>query len=416
MPHVGLNIKIIIFFFLLITNILLVKSSGTGDVQVWIRMISIFQTKTYSEFFLNCQDYACINFFHYPPVFFIIFFILTKLLPVNLIGTFLTAKLIIFLFYLLTLMCLLIFNRGLKRNNLKVIDVVLIYFTTLSIILNTQALGYTDIVFAPFLILSLVCIYRNSFYWAGVLFGLSFLIKWQPLIILPSIIVYLIKLHSAPKRIIPTLSKFIFGIITPILVLFSINHNILKTLYTSLSIALNDRFLSAALNFPWIVSTFLQKDMGIEYVTIEHVSNPIALFYIPKIVFLALTVIFSILFLRKPISNNRSFESFLLNALMIYTSYFMITTGVHENHLIIAVLLSLLIFIAHPSFPNRILLAVVDLVALLNMFLFYGISGKQLISRMIAGSDITLIAATLFSLLYVLYFVRILLEYTKSHV
>src|SRR5712671_3866152 len=59
-----------------------------------------------------------------------------------------------------------------------------------SLILNSVALGYLDIYFAPFLIAAFFCLQRGHFTIGVILFALSCSIKWQPLLLAPFICIY----------------------------------------------------------------------------------------------------------------------------------------------------------------------------------------------------------------------------------
>src|SRR6185503_16303963 len=61
----------------------------------------------------------------------------------------------------------------------------------LSLALNAVALGYTDAHFAPPLLLSLLALARGQRAASGALLAAAFLVKWQPLIMLPFFVIWL---------------------------------------------------------------------------------------------------------------------------------------------------------------------------------------------------------------------------------
>lgn len=407
-------IKVALILILIGINLTLIPSPGTGDVKNWQNIVSLINQKRTSELFPGCLNYDCGVFYPltYPPGHFLIVFFFAKVLPVAKIGTLSTIKIAILTFYLLTLFSLIIFNKFLlnRRNSnkkLKAIDLSLIYLSGLSLLLNTQGLGYTDIFFFPFLIFSVLFLLRQRYLIAGILFGIASLTKWQPIIILPFLIFYLISL----KSIVLTLKKlalFLTGLSLSVFFLYPLNNNIVNALIFSLHKgAISNIFLSAALNMQWL-ATYLYRllfpeifgplvDGKIDYITQREFPFP-PIFSFPKLFFIGIyMLILGNYFLRRKDGN---INSLLKSSFVAYTSYFMISSGVHENHLSVSLLLALLIFVIEPSLKNRIILLGIDSVNFVNMFIFYGIIGRPLFSRVIFGLDISLFLAFLFSVFY----------------
>lgn len=408
-------IKVILILILIGINLTLILSPGTSDVKNWQNIVSLINQKRTSELFPGCLNYDCGVFYPltYPPGHFLVIFFFTKILSIAQIGTLLTIKIAILTFYILTLFSFIIFNKFLssRRNSnkkLKTIDLSLIYLSSLSLILNTQGLGYTDIFFFPFLIFSILSLLRQRYLIAGILFGIASLIKWQPVIILPFLIFYLISLKSKVSTL-KKLTLFLVGLFLTVFFLYPLNNNIVNALIFSLHKgAISNIFLSAALNFQWL-ATYLYRLLfpqifgpfingKIDYVTQRGFPFP-PIFFFPKLFFVGIyMLILGNYFLRRKDGN---INSLLKSSFAAYTSYFMVSSGVHENHLSISLLLALLIFVIEPSLKNRIILLGIDLVNFVNMFIFYGITGKPLFSRVILELDISLFLAFLFCVLYI---------------
>lgn len=406
--------KILLILAFVILNIFLLPSAGTSDVRTWEGIMGYYHQINLNEFVSSCLNYQCPTPTNYPPLHIIIAFLFAKILPLNLIGSLLTVKIMILLFFLLSLFILIFFNKGIrninKSNSLNNLDLALIYLSCFSIIFNAQGLGYTDVLLLPFFVLTILFLFKNKFILTGLFYSLSFLIKWQPLILLPLIIIYILMLKS-PKLLFVNLIHFIFGLLIPFPFLFLLNNNIIYFLSTTFKLALTDQILSAALNTQWIVTYFLHFYQPYLYGPflegfIEYISYfngnfiPHQLLILPKLLFFS---IYSLILLRFVSFNGygqRYFYNFLFTSYVIYTSYFMISSAVHENHLFLAVILALLLFILHPTRINRLLLLATDIIAFINMFIYYGFTGQPVIPRVVNGVDITLYLAIIFSLLY----------------
>ena len=62
-----------------------------------------------------------------------------------------------------------------------------------------MALGYSDIYFAPALILSLWMLKEGRWLWFSLSFAVGALIKWQPMIIAPFCLLYILGIHDIRK-------------------------------------------------------------------------------------------------------------------------------------------------------------------------------------------------------------------------
>jgi len=86
------------------------------------------------------------------------------------------------------------------------------------------------------------------------------------------------------------------------------------------------------------------------------------------------------------------FESLLAFMLAGYLLYFTFNTGVHENHLFIAVILSVLLAALNKRYYPISLLII--LAFNINLILFYGLNGRMVINRVLFNTlDPTLVFA-----------------------
>jgi hypothetical protein len=100
--------------------------------------------------------------------------------------------------------------------------------------------------------------------------------------------------------------------------------------------------------------------------------------------------------------EEKTFKNLLLFSIIGHLSYFIFNTGVHENHLFIASALSLILFIIDRKYlPLTITIIIADN---LNLFLFFGIDGKDFPFNRVIGVDITLIFAIIYLSTFLYFF------------
>ena len=124
-----------------------------------------------------------------------------------------------------------------------------------------------------------------------------------------------------------------------------------------------------------------------------------------RVLFFASYAVVLIVFLRQP----KTFERLIGYSILGYLCYFIFNTGVHENHLFLAVCLAWVMVFLNPAY--RLQAITLSLVGNINPILFYGFFGTGLpFSRVIAGIDVTL----LFSVLNLCLFAGLLLHTFKA--
>lgn len=239
-------------------------------------------------------------------------------------------------------------------------------------------LGYIDIFYIPFLIGSLWYAEKRNVYGCISLIMIAMFIKWQPLLILPFVLVYCYngKKINLVKIALPMLLISFF-------ILMYFGYDVVKSGFDS---QVDHKYFSAnAMNLNWIITYFKQSDAGeIKFIYDSNIYS-VWLFRIT----------YSIIFIMFLLSK-KEFRDLLTYAMLGFLAYFMFNTGVHENHLIVPMLLAILL--------GDYLVPVMQNV---NLFLFYGFTGSGIgISRIVMGYDITLGVAMLnviifFYLLYV---------------
>ena len=177
--------------------------------------------------------------------------------------------------------------------------------------------------------------------------------------------------------------------------------------------ALNHTYLSGnALNFNWIITYLLESIYpetygGFIYGHIRYLEiTSLKIFLIPKLLF----YLFYITAIFLCFKSEKTFKNMVFFSLLGYLSYFIFNTGVHENHLFLAAILTYILFFIDKEYLY--LLIYVVLMANLNLFLFYGISGTG-INRHI-GFDISLLAAILNVVFFLFIYSVAIFHYNKK--
>jgi hypothetical protein len=315
------------------------------------------------------------------------------------ITVFLALKWSLFIFLLATAASFYWFSRNL----------ILTAALELSLILNSVALGYLDIYFAPFLIAAFFCLERGHFNMGVLMFAISCAIKWQPLLIAPFICVYMMTaagegLSGRDKVYKRALPFMIAGLVValPLVIIFGAGPIII-----SLQRAMTrHNFISAyALNFGWLHTWALhlwapEKYGSLENGAVDLIESRDALLMLPEriLFYLSYAAILIGFALQK-----KTFRRLIVYSILGCLSYFFFNTGVHENHLFaIACLAWVLVFIDSSQLVRAINLSIA---ANINLFVFFGVFGQH-VPCVIAGFDITL----LFALANICLFVGLLLD------
>jgi len=378
----------LIFLFLL-TNLAalsLLHAPGASDVGVWM------------EWLRNVDTYGIASGYEanhesYPPLSSVILFVVAKVSRLLQVDTFMGFKLSVAAFLLLTSLVFFKWTGSLL-------------FTTLlqfALILNSTALGYIDVYFAPALILSLWALQRRNLLLFTVLFSTSCLIKWQPMIIAPFLLFYILNVNRMEnwKQIdYKSLMKFV---LLPLLLVLALVLSVfgLEPIRAFGRALVEDDLSGNALNFNWVLThlfhTFYPHIFGdlVDGHSIVILTRDLRIVAVPQLMLFVLYAVTFVAFLRR----EKTFENVILYSLIGYLAYFMFNTGVHENHLFLASILAAILLWIDRSYS--LTFVIWSLIANMNLFIFYGIDGRGLPFSRVVGVDF----AFLFSIVNVLVFV-----------
>lgn len=269
----------------------------------------------------------------------------------------------------------------------------------LGLLLNSAALGYLDVFFGVPLLLSLLALRSRRHALAGLAYGLACSFKWQPLIAGPGILLYLAfgRDDRGPRAALQRTLAFGAGALAPLAAAFAL---VGSDLMRSVGHAVSHSYLSGnALNLPWLAQAGLRVlapgsfgvlSRGDDILASEAwlISTLDPWIVLPlRAFFLAAFALALLLFLR----SRRSFEDFLTANLLGSLAYFMLNTGVHENHLFLSLILAAAL--AFQTHRGRRWFALWAVAANLNLLLFYGLTGRPLSFARHWGDEASLVLA-----------------------
>lgn len=259
----------------------------------------------------------------------------------------------------------------------------------LAMLMPIVCLGYVDAYFFPWLIGALWALDRRRLALAGALFAGACVIKWQPIIVLPFVLVYCWRVGALRLK---GLSWFLAAAAAVAVVVVAPFGTAVGDAWHA---ATHHRFLSGnALNFSWLVTHWLHvyrparfgalidgQSTFVETTSAAYTTLPHILFY--------LTYGAAVL---AAVRWTTSFCSLLRFSVVGSLAYFTFNTGVHENHLIVPV--CLLVLLAAHERENWLAAIAVAVFSDLNLYLFYGVDGLGFhYSRVVFGLDAALVLA-----------------------
>jgi hypothetical protein len=371
---------------LLLLSLGFVLVPGTADVERW-------QSWARNMDRLGVADGYAANSGDYPPYAPLILLGARRLSAVLGLGPLLSVKLPILGFLLLTTTIVYLWTRSFWRA-------ILLHA---SLLLGTVALGNLDAFLAPVLIVSLWALKDHRLVLFAFSYSVACLIEWQAAIIAPFIAVHLWNLAYGPHAFPPTErrpGRLIGRIVLPAVLVLATTVLIFGAapVWQALRLATSDSFLSGnALNINWILTHWLrvyrpEQFGGLVNGQADFIrTNSLSIVLVPKLLFYGTFATALLVYSRR----EKTFEQLVRWSLLGYLSYFMLNTGVHENHLSIAVLLSSVLFWMNAE--RGWLLLWVTLASNLNLLLFYGVTGTgPAFSRVIMGTvDLALILSIL---------------------
>ena len=400
--QIGRMCLFVIFSLLFIT--VFVKAPGTGDVQTFLQWISDVRKLGVVSAFHQYSD-------QYPPLCFLVFGILARIADFLKAPDFIVLK---FTIGLALLGCALGLARCRGRWEPQI---GLVTICVLAI--NALFLGYIDVFCLGFVVWAFNCFQGRKWQLGAALFTIGCFVKWQPLIIAPFVALYLwpIPFTSVITRYLQgsiEYAKRIWPAVILILavVLFFGMDPIRSTFYNAVT---DDVMSGNALNLNWLSTAYLRiyGGVGTQGGTIRYLMN--SAFDYPSIVLASRLLFYSmyISLLLAFVSTDRRFVDLIKFTILGYFAYFIFNIGVHENHLIVAAVLSIFwIFLE----PRRALEgAILAIMANVNLVVFYGISGQTPnFGTVVFGLDATIYLAAFNVVFFFILWAPIMFELFRS--
>jgi hypothetical protein len=244
------------------------------------------------------------------------------------------------------------------------------------------SLGYLDVYYAPLLLLALFALREGRWGAFGFCYSAACLVKWQPLVLGPFLFAYVWK--QGPQAFRRALG---FAAVPMVILFLLFGPEMLHAFLRALS----DRGLSSnALNLWWLVTHALHATWPAVFGPLQggtagHIYSPYGAFLQIVVLRLPFLLSFAAVFISLWRREAR-FPLLLSHALVGYLAYFMLATGVHENHLFVPVLLAA-VMAARDGEGRRFLIWASVFNA--NLWVFYGASGRMPVGRVL-GLDLAL--------------------------
>jgi hypothetical protein len=267
----------------------------------------------------------------------------------------------------------------------------------MALILNSMALAYLDIFMAPTFIASFWALSRNRLALFSILFTLTCCLKFQPLIIAPFLLLYLI--HCARKNPITAAARVIIpaGIIAGFF-LSVFYHPLMRAFDGALA---HPQISANAFNVNWIITYFIRllapekygplMDGQLELIIVPGESLWMR---VPRFIFYGVYGLLLIWYAFR----EKTFINLVFISLTGYLAWFTLCTGVHENHLFLASILGMMLWWLDGG--HKALAITLVVLTNLNPFLFYGLDGMGMTFNRVVGIDVTVIFSVVVSLLF----------------
>jgi len=229
-----------------------------------------------------------------------------------------------------------------------------------------------------------------------ILFVIGVLIKWQLLLITPFLLPHVLRVSdwSSVKQALTRpsfwqLASVTVGAILGVGAIFG-DAPLHAFLY-----ALRHPFLSGtALNVPWIATLFVRIVQSPDFSIgdeLNYVELPLPMLLPFKLVFFGLLA----WILRRFLHVERSFDNCLLFSVLGVVTYGIWNSAVHENHWFVALVPAFLLAGTVSGAAARWVCLLIAAMLNVNLFVFYGVTGQEVISRSV-GIDLSVVLALLY--------------------
>jgi hypothetical protein len=160
-----------------------------------------------------------------------------------------------------------------------------------------------------------------------------------------------------------------------------------------------------SLNIGWIAGYFIFPKISALNTSLASISmvNPaISANSVPYIFRgILFYIVMTIITFRYWIFQKKNVVTFTAAAAMIFFSHQMLGKGNQDMHFIYSVVLMLYLYLIKPTPGNRLMLILLDIMAIFSLIFFYCLTGYPCLFRISAGGiDITVIFAVYYTIIY----------------
>lgn len=346
---------------------------GTNDVAIWLHMVFVASVHGVVEGYARYGT-------DYPPLGWVLLALVDRLGAVLSLDPHVALKLSLFGFLGLT-------GLAIRRvtGDLRVASAVV-----LGSAVGTAALGYLDAYYFVPLVVALTALRRGALATFSATYTVACLCKWQPLLIGPFLLVHALRAHGLRWRTLWRLAWPAMSILALVTLFFGVEPA--RALRRAMS---HDALSLQGLNVGWILQHALHVFAPERYG--HPTGGPSDLVHVRDQLTAGLAMVLRMAFLALYAwalycSSKRrcSIENVLTFSLVGYLCYFVLNPGVHENHLMLPVLLAgMLAGLDRAHFGTFVALAVASNA---NLVLFYGLSGEASFDRVLVVDGALLVA------------------------
>ncbi len=275
--------------------------------------------------------------------------------------------------------------------------------------LDAVTLSYLDVLMVPWLLGAFWALRAGRNLLGVSLVMLAALFKWQPLAIMPFVLIHALGITGVAAGIAALRGRLLWQIAWVGLVIIGLLALIFGPWpFIGLRHALSHPYLSAnAMNLPWLLVYLfrLLLEPGFALGSEMSYATPPALHFLFLPVKLVFWAAFAVVVLRA-VQAAKTVRNCLLLSVLGFVTYFMLNAGAHENHLYVPVVLAFALAALQPAPGNRLIALLLAAMLNLNMVFFYGITGTPL-RRAVQGIDLSLAGAVVFLLAWITLFVHV---------
>ena len=390
----------IVFFYI---ALIFFNSKGTHNYDVWV--FYLYQANAYGII----DGYSLTHGNTYPPFSALILKLFYNFLNIFDFKIFTIIKATVTIFFYLSIISVYLYSK----------NIFLSIFFIFSFLISSMGMLDLDIICGLFLILSLIALKKNNIFLFSILYCISILTKWQPIVIFPFIAIYISELNFNKineiknKNFNNVLNLRNLAQATSVVFLFilicSLTYGFLP-IAKSFYVALKHTMISGnALNFNWLITWIIQLSDGtfVDRIIYRKITSESPLYvYLGSIVFF--TIFFFLIFSFANKKNRKIEDTYYYCAIALFAQ-FIFNKGEHQNHLFTSALFFLLLAIENKKFLIHSIIT--SIIFNLNLITFYGIDGHG--SRMTPALGIFDFSIIL-ALLNVLCFIYIFFLFFKK--